>query len=192
VADYKPDTADQPPATNKEADKDTGTKNTETPQGMNMLMRKDEASAFLEIFGARPHIEPMSMIKNHFFEYFVAYQRFLLAWSRQFISTFEFTFMPEIYPGGKVGFRDHGLQMYVEDVTHSWNYETGFTTTANLSAPSVYADNPKNLPPNMVRAIVSNAGQAPDNRISTPEDALPAIAPGEATPGLDSAASNGH
>jgi hypothetical protein len=126
------------------------------PAGMGFLLTKDEAAQFLERFGARPSVESMTMIKSHFFEFFVAYQRFLLAWSRQFITTFQFTFMPELYPGGKVGFRDHGLQMYIEDVTHVWDYESGFTTTANLSAPSVYMNNPKSLPPNMVRAILAS------------------------------------
>lgn len=129
-----------------------GSKN--DPTGMDLLLRKDEAVSFLNRFGARPMVEEMPMIHSHFFEFFLAYQRFMLAWSRQFLSTFEFTFMPELFPGGKVGFPDHGLQMYIEDVTHVWDYENGFTTTANLSAPSVYKGHDSKLPPNMVKALI--------------------------------------
>lgn len=62
--------------------------------------------------------------------------------------------MPEIFPGGKLGFPGHGLQMYVEQVTHSWDYESGFTTTASLTAPSLYGSHTNLLPPNMVQAII--------------------------------------
>jgi lysophospholipase L1-like esterase len=125
-----------------------------------MILDKDEAAAFLERFGARPLVEEMPMIHSHFFEMFLAYQRFMLAWARQFITTFEFTFMPELYPGGKVGFPSHGLQMYIEDVTHTFDYESGFTTTANLSAPSVYGKaNTNSLPKNMIKAVINSTGQ---------------------------------
>jgi murein DD-endopeptidase MepM/ murein hydrolase activator NlpD len=129
---------------------------TNNPIGMDLLLEKDEAAQFLNRFGARPNVEEQPMIHSHFYEFFLAYQRFMLAWARQFATPFEFTFMPELYPGGKVGFPDHGLQMYIEDVTHSWDYETGFTTEATLSAPSVYKNNVKGLPPHMVRAIISS------------------------------------
>lgn len=132
------------------------------PRGMDLVLDKDEAIQFLNRFGARPMVEDVPMIKHPFFEMFLAYQRFLTAWSRQFLTTFTFTFMPELYPGGKVGFPDHGLQMYIDEVTHSWDYTSGFTTQANLSSPAVMiGDNgqpvkeAKNLPPNMVKAIVA-------------------------------------
>jgi hypothetical protein len=64
--------------------------------------------------------------------------------------------MPEIFPGGKVAFPDHGLQMYVSSVTHSWSYEEGgFTTQAVLTAPSALPGNTNpDLPDNMVQALV--------------------------------------
>lgn len=124
-------------------------------RGMEFVMKKDEAISFLKRYGARPMVDPMPMIKHPYFEMFLAYQRFLLAWSKQFLSPFTFTFMPELYPGGKVGFPDHGLQMYIDEVTHSWSYESGFLTQANLSAPSMYGAKTEHLPPNMVKALVT-------------------------------------
>lgn len=126
-----------------------------------LLLSKDEAIAFLNRYGARPQVDDVPMIRHPYFEMFLAYQRFMLAWAKQFSSPFTFTFMPELYPGGKVGFPDHSLQMYIEEVNHTWDYTSGFTTTATLSAPSVYegknATKPNTLPPRMVRAIIEPA-----------------------------------
>jgi hypothetical protein len=141
---------------------DENTNRSEDPSGMNILLDREEAAGFLERYGARPKVEDMPMIKSPYFEMFLAYQNFMQAWSRQFITPFSFTFMPELYPGGKVGFPDHGLQMYIEEVTHSWDYESGFTTSANLSAPSQYGKSDL-LPPNMVRAIIDPA--KPEKRV---------------------------
>ena len=62
----------------------------------------------------------------------MAHQTFNLLWSRLFLTTFQFTFMPELYPGGLVGLPDHGLQLYIDGVTHTFDYESGFTTEAAL------------------------------------------------------------
>lgn len=99
---------------------------------------KDAALTFLERYGPRPEYYEAAMVRNQYFEAFLAYQRFMLAWSRQFATQFTFTFMPELYPGGRVAFTGHGLQCYIESVSHSWDYSGGFTTTAVLSAPSAY------------------------------------------------------
>ena len=101
------------------------------------------------------------LVTSTVFECLLAYQQFLLGWSRQFITPFTFTFMPELYPGGKVGFPEHGLQMYIESVTHTWDTTNGYETVAQLTAPSLLGQNedssvmnPQNLPPNMVDAII--------------------------------------
>jgi hypothetical protein len=149
---------------------DANTNRKEDPSGMDILLDRDEAAAFLERYGARPKVEDMPMIKSPYFEMFLAYQQFLQAWSRQFLTPFEFTFMPELYPGGKVGFPDHGLQMYIEEVTHSWDYESGFTTQASMSAPSVYGKS-NLLPPNMVQAIIEPSAPAKKAAQSSPASA---------------------
>jgi hypothetical protein len=129
------------------------------PGGMGILLDRKEVVNFLDRYGARPLVEDMPFIRSPYYEMFLAYQKFLLAWSRQFATPFSFTFMPELFPGGKVGFPQHGLQMYIEEVSHGWDYESGFTSTATLSAPSVYAIDGNEaavnlLPPNMVNAII--------------------------------------
>lgn len=132
--------------------------NNQNSPGFSSVMDKGEAVQFLKRYGARPLVLDFPMIRSPLYEMLMAYQQFMMAWSRQFITPFTFTFMPELFPGGKVGFPNHGLQMYIESVQHSWDLETGFTTTAQLSAPSLLEGvssiiNP-NLPPNMVSALV--------------------------------------
>jgi hypothetical protein len=91
---------------------------------------------FLERYGVRPKTEEMAMIRSPYFELFVAYQRFMELWAKQFASTFTMTFMPEVYPGGIVGFPNHGIQCYVQEVVHTFDYEEGFETQATLMAPA--------------------------------------------------------
>ena len=54
----------------------------------------------------------------------------------QYATQVEFTFMPELYPGQRIQLADHNLQVYVSQVTHSCDFENGFTTTATIMAPS--------------------------------------------------------
>ena len=106
---------------------------------------KIAATNFLKRYGARPYINPdASFVFNPYLEAFMAFQTFMLMWARQFQTQFEFTFMPELFPGGRVGFPDHGFQCYIDSVTHTFDYEQGFTTSAQLEAPSALpgANNP--------------------------------------------------
>lgn len=126
------------------------------------VMDTKEAQDFLRRYGARPLVLDLPMVRSPLYEMIMAYQGFCRAWSKQFITPFRFTFMPEIYPGGKIGFPEHGLQMYVESVTHEWDTTTGYLTEAQLSSPSQYTrkeekGNPSvtsDLPPYMVDALV--------------------------------------
>ena len=106
---------------------------------------------FLQRYGARPYVQEAPMIRSHVFETFYAYQQFMLMWARQFQTTFSFTFMPELYPGGLVAFPSHGIQMFIDEVHHSFDYTAGFTTQANLSAPSSMK---KNAHPEISRGMV--------------------------------------
>jgi hypothetical protein len=102
------------------------------------LVDREAAFGFLRRYGIRPHYEEAPFIRNSMFEMFYAFTQFQLLWSRQFLTQFQFTFMPELYPGGVVAFQDHGVRCYVDAVTHTFDYESGFTTQANLSAPAAY------------------------------------------------------
>ena len=94
------------------------------------------AADFLYHYGARPYVEEIPMVRNQYFEFLYAWQRFMQKWAATFQTTIEFTFQPEIMCGGIIGFPQHNLQMYCEQVTHTWDYTAGFQTTATLSSPA--------------------------------------------------------
>lgn len=116
------------------------------------LAEKDKAIAFLEKYGARPYYEEAPYIRSHYFEMFLAYQIFCLMWSKQFLTTFELTFMPELFPGGLVKFPSHGIQCYIDEVSHEGSYETGFRTRAALSAPTALSNGNANVNEGMIRS----------------------------------------
>ena len=118
------------------------------------LANKGQALAFLEKYGARPYYEEAPMIRSHYFEMFLAYQLFCLLWSKQFVTTFEFTFMPELFPGGLIRLENHGLQLYVDEVRHEGDYENGFRTLANLSAPTALRGGNKAVHEGIVRSAI--------------------------------------
>lgn len=136
------------------------------------LANKAAAINFLQRYGARPYYEEAPMIRSHYFETFLAYQLFCLLWSKQFITTFEFTFMPELFPGGLVSFPEHGIQCYIDEVQHSGDYENGFRTIASLSAPTALSNGNPNVNQGMIRSDIfspsdfSNAGDVQSHNLS--------------------------
>lgn len=120
------------------------------------LAEKSKAISFLEKYGARPYFEEAPMVRSHYFETFLAYQLFCLLWSKQFLTTFEFTFMPELFPGGLVKFPEHGIQCYIDEVQHTGNYESGFQTRASLSAPTALENGNKEINGGMIRSEIFN------------------------------------
>lgn len=120
------------------------------------------AQQFLQKYGPRPKYVEQPMIRSPYYETFVAYQTFCLTWAEQFLTQFSFTFMPEIFPGGLVAFPDHGIQLFVQEVQHTFSYEDGFTTQANLMAPSSFGrsgmPNVKGINQGMVRAFSFGEG----------------------------------
>lgn len=117
-----------------------------------------DPNKFLNRYGVRPYYEDAPYVHAPFFEIFVAFQRFMLLWARQFLTNCEFTFMPEMYPGGRVAFKDRGVVCYVDSVKHEFDYENGFTTTAQLSAPSADVNSKVPYPLGMIRT--STGGSA--------------------------------
>lgn len=87
-------------------------------------------------FGARPLTKSMSSVMQGPMEFLLAVQTFMTKWAEQYATQIETTFMPEVFPGMRVHLVDHGLQVYVSEVTHSGDFESGFTTTMTIMAPS--------------------------------------------------------
>jgi hypothetical protein len=129
--------------TNNKSDEE-GKDEKQTEEALKALNMTDvgQVADFLGRYGARPYYEEAPNVRNPFYESFLAYQRFQLLWSEQFATTFRFTFMPELYPSGIIAFPEHDLQCYIEEVTHTFDYESGFTTDAVLVAPATTSSDP--------------------------------------------------
>lgn len=122
------------------------------PDKQEALQTKSQVINFLKKYGARPYFEEAPMIRSGYYEMFLAYQRFCLLWSQQFEATFQLTYMPELFPGGLVAFPEHGIQFFVEEVSHTMDYESGFTTTVQFTAPAALKGGPNGVHDGMIRA----------------------------------------
>lgn len=111
---------------------------TNTPPAIGRLIT---AYDFLAHYGARPHKTEQPLIRNTLYEFLMAWQQFMYLWAQQFATNATFTFQPEVMAGGLISFPDHDVQMFVDSVTHEWDYESGFTTSAVMTAPSLTGTN---------------------------------------------------
>lgn len=122
------------------------------PNKEEALAKKDQVINFLKRYGARPYFEEAPMVRSGYYEMFLSFQRFCLLWSKQFEAEFQLTYMPEIFPGGLIALPDHGIQLFVEEVTHSFDYENGFTTTVMFSSPAALKGGQAGVEDGMIRA----------------------------------------
>jgi hypothetical protein len=143
-------------------------KRTSEQQGKDKMADALEARQFLRKYGIRPHYEDAPFIRNAFFEIFYAYTQFQMLWSNQFRTSFQFTFMPELYPGGIVAMEDHGIQCYIDSVTHSFDYESGFTTQANLSSPAAIGGKNSKISRGMIRPYKKGNGNGHGKKHALP------------------------
>lgn len=90
----------------------------------------------MERFGARPLVQSMTSIMQGPMEFLCAVQLFMLKWAEQYSTQIETTFMPGVLPGMRLNLVGHNLQVYVSEVTHSGDYESGFTTSMTIMAPT--------------------------------------------------------
>lgn len=93
-------------------------------------------NAILQRYGVRPLQLEFNMIANHKLEFLVACQLFMQKWAEQYETSASFTFMPELFPGMRIQLGDKGIAVYVAEVTHNFDWEEGFSTSAKIMAPS--------------------------------------------------------
>lgn len=99
----------------------------------------DDPEEFLRRYGPRPfRDQPYTNInseKNPAAMLVVAIKLFMEKWAQQYQTRVQLTFMPELMPGMKMQLVSHALVVYVERVTHNFDYNSGFHTTATVMAP---------------------------------------------------------
>lgn len=69
-------------------------------------------------------------------EFWYALSVFQRSWAQQFSSQVPLTFMPELFPGMLLRLPSYRFQAYITAVSHSFDFDSGFTTMATIIAPS--------------------------------------------------------
>lgn len=104
---------------------------------LNVTQEEAEAisATTLKRYGARPTSEGMANIPQGEAEFYKACMGFIENWSEQWRTTINVTFMPEMFPGMLACFPVYGIQGYVREVSHSWDYQGGGFNTQISAAP---------------------------------------------------------
>ena len=93
------------------------------------------SQAFLLRYGMRPKTQEVPTIRSHVTEFMYAWQLFMTSWANQYSTQIQLTFMPEVYPGMRIRLEEHGIEVYVQAVSHQGDRAGGFTTTVQVTCP---------------------------------------------------------
>lgn len=119
-----------------------GIVNVRQPETMGYVLGQDSdqvdfsADSIYGRFGMRPYKIDLPQVSSPLFEKLQALQVFQKKWSEQYSTNVQFTFMPELQPGMRVLIKSHDMTVYVEEVVHTFGFDTGFTTQATISSPA--------------------------------------------------------
>ena len=120
------------------------------------------AKQLMQRFGVRPYKDSYTVAGNQSLEFLLAVQIFVGKWAGQYSTNIGVTFLPELLPGSRINLVGHNLTVYVSEVTHEFDWERGFRTSATVSA----ATNPK-----ASVNFYSSLNQALNNISTTPGNA---------------------
>jgi len=101
-----------------------------------------------------------------------SWMKFLELWSTRFSTNASFTFMPEIRPGWLVNIGNR-VQMFVNSVTHSFNFTSGFTTNAELTSAASLTDDIDWLPRAGLSSVIDSIPDRESNFDDSPEVTFP-------------------
>lgn len=87
-------------------------------------------------FGLRPLKAEYPQVATGAMEYLQALALFQKKWSEQYSTNVQFTFLPELYPGMRALIKSYQITVFIEEVTHSFGFDTGFQTAATVSSPA--------------------------------------------------------
>jgi hypothetical protein len=118
-----------------------------------------DSSKFLQTYGARPFSFDIPLINKPELIWMGAWMKFLELWSKRFNAQASFTYMPEIQPGWLVNIGNR-VQMYVESVTHNFDFSSGFTTSAQLTSAASLTDDIDWLPRAGLESVRDEAATA--------------------------------
>ena len=101
-----------------------------------------DPAEMMRVLGIRPAVKEYDKVQNEVFGWFLAARDFQDKWARQFDTSVQFTFMPELYPGMRVEFGEHKVEVFIESVTHTFDFKSGFKTTATITCPVIREGSP--------------------------------------------------
>lgn len=108
----------------------------------------DDADTLLRRHGARTNLHNAPVATTPEAEFFLSVYLFSQAWAKQFTTDTPISFMPELWPGMLLRIPSQDLQVYVNQVTHSFSMTdgVGFSTNVQVIAPSSLTGKIKDLP----------------------------------------------
>ena len=72
---------------------------------------------------------------EHILPFLYALYDFMWHWASQYQAKIDVTFMPEVFPGCRIKVESLDIEFYVESVSHTMNYSSGFSTTIKAICP---------------------------------------------------------
>lgn len=140
----------------------------------NLISNISSVNNFFNRYGVRPSVNSDLNIRHPIIEFFYAYQTLIKAWAAQFVSTATFTFLPDLFPGmiAQIETNDPNNPeycVYVEQVTHDFDYTNGFTTSATITALSrPTGGDAANITPEYARVASLLPGAGPSTTLQAP------------------------
>lgn len=126
-----------------------------------------DAKELLSRYGVRPLARTypnIYQVENPEAMLLIAIKLFMQKWAEQYQTSVSMSFMPELYPGMRVELVGHDLAVYVKTVTHQFDYESGFSTSAQVMAPMSISRSPINTVPADQRPGGDDPGANPGSR----------------------------
>jgi hypothetical protein len=89
----------------------------------------------MRYYGVRPYSVTMALAGTRELEFLLSCRIFMEKWAQRFQTTLTMTFMPELFPGMRIALANHNVTVYVTEVSHTCDFEQGFSTTATIVSP---------------------------------------------------------
>ena len=77
---------------------------------------------------------PNPDIESHVMTGILAVYKFVESWAHMFTANIQVSFRPDLRPGLRIHLSNLGITCYIESVTHSWNAQSGGTTSLQVNS----------------------------------------------------------
>ena len=88
----------------------------------------------LQEWGVQVLKAPDPNIESHVMTGILAVYKFVESWAHMFTANIQVSFRPDLRPGLRIHLSNLGITCYIESVTHSWNAQSGGTTSLQVNS----------------------------------------------------------